>query len=326
MAQEAAKSNAVGGNRFLDEDRVTVHDPRVTAKLIRTICFARRVLRDFFFENNGLLLTGAVAYGAMLSMVPLAAVMVVFFSHFFDEKLLMEALTTELSLISPEASPMVSDVLATFLETRRLAGWIGGLALLFFSSMAFRTLENAFAIIFHRKAPSLKRSFWVSALIPYLFIGLVAAGLIVLTAMTAVVESSVGQTYVFGGFAFGLQWLASAGLHVAGFLALVLLFTTLYKVMPVTKISFRLALSGGITAALMWETLRSLLVRYFSHLSLVNDVYGSMATTIILLLTMEAAALIILLGAQVIAELQRNRRLGIPWDKDPKDLVKAAIR
>lgn len=303
-----------------------MHDSVVKGRLIRTLGFARRVLRDFFFENNGLLLTGAVAYGAMLSLVPLAAVLVVTFSHFFDEKLLMEALTAELSLISPEASPLVSGVLTTFLETRRLAGWVGGLALLFFSSMAFRTLENAFAIIFQRKAPSLKRRFWVSALLPYLFIGLVAVGLIVLTAMTAVVESSAGRTYVFGGFSFGLQWLASFGLHVAGFLGLVLLFTTLYKVMPVTKISFRLALYGGLTAAILWETLRTLLVTYFTQLSLVNDVYGSMATTIILLLTMEAAALIVLLGAQVIAELQRNRRLGIPWYKDPKDLVTAAVR
>ncbi|MDP4625366.1 MAG: YihY/virulence factor BrkB family protein [Akkermansiaceae bacterium] len=314
------------GNRFLDAGRVERHAHWVKGRLIRTLGFARRVLRDFFFENNGLLLTGAVAYGAMLSLVPLAAVLVVFFSHFFDEKLLMDALTTELSLISPEASPMVSDVLTTFLETRRLAGWVGGLALLFFSSMAFRTLENAFAIIFRRKVPSLKRSFWVSAMLPYLFIGLVAAGLIVLTAMTAVVESSAGQTYVYGGFSFGLQKFASIGLHLVGFLGLVLLFTTLYKVMPVTKISFRLALCGGLTAAILWELLRSLMVGYFSHLSLVNDVYGSMATTIILLLMMEAAALIVLLGAQVIAELQRNRRLEIPWYKDPKDLVKAAVR
>jgi membrane protein len=34
-------------------------------------------------------------------------------------------------------------------------------------------------------------------------------------------------------------------------------------------------------------------------------VYGSLATTVIVLLTLEAAALILLLGAQVIAELER---------------------
>ena len=52
---------------------------------------------------------------------------------------------------------------------------MGGLVLLFFSSMAFRVLEDAIAIIFHRPLPTLKRKFWVSALIPYLFILIVAA-------------------------------------------------------------------------------------------------------------------------------------------------------
>ena len=278
--------------------------------------FVWRVLRDFFFRNNGLLLTGAVAYNAMLSLVPLAAVLVVFFSQFFEKELLMEAITTEVALISPKATPMLVDVLETFLEKRQLAGWIGVGVLLFFSSMAFRVLENAFAIIFKRKVPSVKRKFWVSALLPYLFIGLVAVGLIVITAFTALVESSVGRTYAFGGIDIGLHWLAGSGLYVAGFVGLILLFTTLYKVMPVTRISFRLALSGGVTAAILWEILRTALVGYFTHLSFVNAVYGSMATTIILLLTMEAAALIVLLGGQVIAELQRSIHHGTPWHED----------
>lgn len=280
---------------------------------IHTLRFARRVLGDFFFRNNGLLLTGAVAYNAMLSLVPLAAVLVVIFSQFVDEKILMEAITAEVGLISPKATPMLVDVLKTFLETRKFIGWVGFGILLFFSTLAFRVLENAFAVIFHQKIPSMKRSFWISALMPYLFIGVVAAGLIVVTAITALAESTAGRTLAFGGVDIGLTWLVGGGLHIVGFIGLILLFTSLYKVMPVTKISFKLALSGGLTAAVLWEILRNVLVGYFTHLSMVNAVYGSMATTVILLLTMEAAALIVLLGAQVIAELQRSIHAGVPW-------------
>lgn len=304
---------------MLDAFEAAMHHRLVRFPFVRTFGFARRVLRDFFFVNNGLLLTSAVAYNAMLSLIPLAAVLAVVFSNFFEEKLLMDAITTEVSLISPKATGMVVGVLEGFMETRKLAGWIGLGALLFFSSMAFRVLENAFAVIFHRKAVSLKRRFWVSALLPYLFIALVAVGLIVLTAITAVIESTAGRTYALGSFDFGVQGIAAVGLYATGFLGLVLLFTTLYKVMPVTKISFRLALSGGVTAAVMWEILRNVLVSYFTHLSLVNAVYGSMATTIILLLTMEAAALIVLIGAQVIADLQRNIHAGVPWYHDLGD-------
>ena len=105
-------------------------------------------------------------------------------------------------------------------------------------------------------------------------------------------------------------------LRLVGWLGLVLLFTTLYRVMPATRVSFRLALSGGVTAAVLWEGLRFALTWYFSHLSFINAIYGSMATTIVALVTMEAAALIVLLGAQVIADLQQSLRLGKSWDVD----------
>lgn len=297
----------------------------VNLPLLRTLRFSKRVLRDFFFQNNGMLLAGSVAYNAMLSLVPLAAILIVFFSRFLDDQLLLEAIETEVSFISPRAAPMVTDILVTFVESRELVGWIGIVSLLFFSSMAFRVLENAFAIIFNKKIPDVKRRFWVSALLPYFFVGLVATGLIVLTALSAMIESSAGRRYGFGGIHFGLEWIAALGLQIVAFTGLVLLFTALYKVMPVTRISFRMALSGGITAAVLWELLRTALVGYFTHLSLVNAVYGSMATTIILLLSMEAAAFIILLGAQVIAELQRSRRRGLPWWIDVDDLPNGEV-
>ena len=75
--------------------------------------------------------------------------------------------------------------------------------------------------------------------------------------------------------------------------------------MPVGRLSLRHALIGGITAALLWEITRHVLVWYFSTLSLVNVVYGTFATVIIILLSLEAAAIILLLGAQVIAEYER---------------------
>lgn len=278
--------------------------------------FALRVLRDFFLRNNGLLLTSAVAYNALLSLIPLSAVLMVIFSQFYDKELLLESITTEVSLIAPGAAPMLTEVLEGFLSTREMAGWLGTVVLLFFSSIAFRVLENAIAIIFHQPMRTMRRRFWVSALLPYLFIGLVALGLVVLTALTAFLDTSEGRTYALGSLDFTLFRLAGTLLYLMGFFGLVLLFTTLYKLMPTTAISFRLALSGGLTAAILWEILRHLLVGYFTTMSFVSSIYGPIATTVIVLLTMEAAALIVLLGAQVIADLERSISAGTPWYED----------
>jgi uncharacterized BrkB/YihY/UPF0761 family membrane protein len=85
----------------------------------------------------------------------------------------------------------------------------------------------------------------------------------------------------------------------------ILLLSSLYLVMPIGKLAFHHALIGGITATLLWELTRHFMVWYFSTLSIVNVVYGTFATAVIILLSLEAAALILLFGAQVISEYER---------------------
>jgi YihY family inner membrane protein len=241
----------------------------------------------------------------------------VIFSHFIDETLLMETITAEVSLLAPGFAPTLTEVLTGFLRTRGLIGWVGGISLLVFSSLAFRVMEDAIAIIFNRPLPTLKRKFWVSALMPYLFILIVAGGLIGITAVNAVIDAQDQRNHQFLGIDALLQRHVNHIIYLIGVLGLVLLFTLFYKIMPVAKVSFRRALAGGLTATILWEIVRHLLVFYYTKISVVNVVYGSMATIIIVLLTLEAVSLILLLGAQVIADLQRSANAGIPWHEDP---------
>jgi membrane protein len=289
------------------------------SRMPRLLRFASRVLRDFFLRNHGLLLTGAVAFNMMLSLIPLSAVLMVGFSHFIDQKLLMESLTAELSLIAPGFTPTLTEVLAGFLENRRVVGWIGLLVLLFFSSMAFRVIEDSIAIIFHRPLPTLKRKFWVSALMPYLFILIVAGGLILVTSVNAIIDARSQLTRPFPALDRVIDNHTGHIIYLTGVLGLVLLFSLFYKIMPVAKVSFRRALAGGLTAAILWEITRHLLVAYYTKVSIVNVIYGSMATLIIALLTLETVALILLLGAQVIADLQRSANAGVSWHEDPDE-------
>lgn len=275
---------------------------------MRLICqacrFGLRTLREFFFHNHGLLLAGAVAFNMMLSLVPLCVVLIVVLSHVIDARLLVDSITAEAALIAPGLAPALNDLLEDFLRQRRWVGWIGGIALLSFSSLAFRVIEDAFAIIFHRPLPSLKRKFWRSMLMPYLFILIVAAGLLVITVFNAILDSP-------GSFADRFPLLQSLISRHVGTIAyitsvsgLILLFTLFYKILTVAHVPFRRALAGGCTAGLLWEVVRHLLVAYYSsRIPVVNLIYGSMTTLIIVLLTLEAAALILLLGAQVIANL-----------------------
>jgi membrane protein len=76
-------------------------------------------------------------------------------------------------------------------------------------------------------------------------------------------------------------------------------------VMPVGRLSLRHALIGGATAAVLWEITRHILVWYYTSMSQIQVVYGSLTTSIAVLLSVEIGALVFLLGAQVIAEYER---------------------
>ena len=89
----------------------------------------------------------------MLSLIPLSAVLMVIFSHFIDETLLMETITAEVSLLAPGFAPTLTEVLTSFLRTAGWVGWVGwvgGISLVVFSSLTFRVMEYAIAIIFNR--------------------------------------------------------------------------------------------------------------------------------------------------------------------------------
>ena len=294
-------------------------------RLPKIVRFASRVLRDFFLRNHGLLLTAAVAHNMMLSLIPLSAVLLVMFSHLFDETVLLTTITTEVSLIAPGFAPTLTEVLVGFLVSRKLIGWLGLGSLLLFSSLAFRVMEDSIAIIFHRPLQPLKRKFWVSALMPYLFILIVAVGLGGITLVNAFIDAQDQRSFTFIGFDTLLHNHLSKLIYATGLMGLVLLFTLFYKIMPVAKIRFRRALAGGLTAAILWELVRHLLVSYYAKVSIVNVLYGSMATIIVVLLIMEAVALILLLGAQVIADLQRSADAGIPWHEDPEAMPEPRV-
>ncbi|MGM0558665.1 MAG: YihY/virulence factor BrkB family protein [Myxococcota bacterium] len=282
--------------------------------------FVVRVVKHFL-DNRGILLAGGVAYNTLLSVVPLMAVIILGLSNFYDSQRLISIIRAELGLIIPGQADEIAQAVQTVLDSRSLVGGVGILVLLFFSSLAFRMLEEAIASIFKVPDHVEGRSFWVSALIPYIYMVLFAVGIIFLTATNTMLEALAGHNMSFFGWTLSMAEAPRIGLYVLGLAGLSLLFTSIYKVLPVIEIQFSRALVGGVTAAVLWEIVRRILGWYFQSISLVGIIYGSLATVIIVLLGMEVAAIIILLGAQVIAELEMAADAKVPWYEDPRDTL-----
>ena len=266
--------------------------------------FLGRALRDFR-RNQGLLLSGAVAYYTLLSIVPLMALVLVGLSHLVDEQALLVSVSDHLELLLPREAAAITAQVSAFLGQRHVVGWTGMVVLVFFSTLAFSVLEAAMSVIFYHRVRHAKRHFLVSLLMPLGFVLLVGVSVFLVTFISGAVHALDEQGVTVFGYTWQLGTVTGAVLYLLGVLGLILLMTALYLVLPAGRIEPRHALVGGIVAGVLWEIVRHVLTWYFSTLSLVNVIYGSLATAVVALLSLEIAAIIFLFGAQVIAEFER---------------------
>ncbi len=265
--------------------RYVIHNP---------LTFIRQVFHGFR-ANQGFLLSGAIAYYTLLSIIPMIALILVVLSQFQEPADLLAALREYLVLVTPSQTDAVINQIQVFLQNWKVIGILGFVLLLFFSAFAFTALENAMSVIFFHRVKIKRRHFLISAVIPYVYILLLAIGLMIVSMVSGYLRT---HEWSQGG-------VQSFMIYLLGVSGEIVLLTSLYLVMPVGRLSIRHALIGGITAALLWEATRHVLVWYFSTLSLVNVIYGTFTAAIVILISLEAAAIILLLGAQVIAEYER---------------------
>ena len=126
---------------------------RNAAKALRQpSAFALAILKQFR-ANQGLLLAGAVAYYALLSLVPLLILVVLTLTHIFEEADVLSTVGASLEFVVPGQSGALVGELRNFLAHRQTVGPVLLVMMLFFSSLAFTVLENAMSVIFfHRVA------------------------------------------------------------------------------------------------------------------------------------------------------------------------------
>jgi YihY family inner membrane protein len=266
--------------------------------------FALRVLRAFR-ANQALLLAGAVAYYTLLSIVPLLILILIVLSEIIDRDALLATLGRYLEWLIPGQSAAVVAELARFLDHRGVIGWVLLATLVFSSSLAFTVLENAMSVIFLHRVATRRRHFLVSAIIPYCYIVFLGCGLLLMTLVSGSIQALGAETMDFLGRSWSLRGASGGLLYLLGVSGEIFVLTSIYLVMPVGPLSWRHALIGAVTATVLWEITRHILVWYFGTLSQISVVYGSLTTAIVVLASLDIAATLLLLGAQVIAEYER---------------------
>lgn len=207
-------------------------------------------------------------------------------------------------MVPGESTTLVGDLTA-LLSHEQTVGPVLVVTMLLSSALAFTVLENAMSVILSHRVAIHRRHFFVSAAMPYFFILRLAIGFVIVTVVAAGLALLATRPIMVFGLPHLLGDYTNAVLYMMGVVGEALMLTAAYLVMPVGPPSWRHALIGGVTAAALWEGTRHLLVWYLTSVSRIHVVYGSFTTAIAALLTVETAAIVLLFGAQVIAEYER---------------------
>jgi uncharacterized BrkB/YihY/UPF0761 family membrane protein len=235
-----------------------------------------------------LLLAGALAYYALLSIVPLLILTVIALSHVIDQTELLQTLGRYLEWLIPGQSGVLIVELSNFLDHREVMGWVLLVTMLFFSSLAFTVLENAMSVILHHRVAIRRRRFLVSAVIPYCYILLLGLGLLLVTLVAGGLKAMGQEQVEFLGRNWSLGGMSGMLLYLLGVAGEIFILTSIY----------------------------------FATLSQVGTVYGSLTTAIVVLLSFELASTLLMFGAQVIAEYERIGRALSPALPEPMRLDK----
>ena len=228
---------------------------RATKVLQRPGAFGLAVIKGFR-ANQGVLLAGAVAYYTLLSLVPLLILALMVLSHLFAEDQVLLILREYLEFVVPGQSNALVQELRTFLAHREVVGGFLLVTMLFFSALAFTILENAMSVIFVHRVAIKRRHFLVSAIMPYLFVLFLGAGLLVVTLVASMLQFVGTRSIVILGQVHSLDRVSAVLLYLLGLTGEALLLSAIYLVMPVGRLSLRHALIGGATATLLWEITR----------------------------------------------------------------------
>ena len=192
--------------------------------------FLLRVLRAFK-RNQGLLLSGAVAYYTLLSIVPMSILALIVLSQFIEGEQLFHTLSTYLEMVIPGYAATLTEQVRVFIEHRKVIGIIGFLVMLFFSSIAFKVLENAMSVIFFHRVRIKRRNLFISVLIPYVYIFLMGLGILLVSFIAAAIETLESRQLIIFGWSLSLEGTSGVALYIMGIMGSDSVILTLKSIM-----------------------------------------------------------------------------------------------
>jgi membrane protein len=247
-----------------------------------------------FREDRLALTASSLTFTSVISLVPLATVMLALFSAFPMFSTLQETLQRYFvaSLVPDTIARPVLGAITQFSSRASRLGVVGLVALVVSAIALMLTMDRALNAIWRvrRPRPIAQRVliYWAAMTLGPLLLGVsVAATSFALSAS----RGYLGEVPRGLGLVFGVGEFVAVSLGVAA----------LFHYVPNTHVRWRHALVGGVFVAIGFAISKRLLALYFGTVPTYSMIYGAFATVPIFLIWIYLSWIVVLLGAVLAA-------------------------
>ncbi len=260
-----------------------------------------------FFITRATEASASIAYYFLFSLFPLLIFLVVIGSFFLEEREVNHEILIWLTHFFPAASDFIEQNLDVVIAQRRSAGITAIVGLMWAGSGAFNILARNIDRAWRTAHP---RNFFGTRMVAFAMI----SAMVILLFVSLFFSTTVSLLPLAGAWLDGLiteQNALTAFLRNTLFpvILTLLMFTSLYRWIPSSRVRWVEALWGGVVATIGWRLAGAGFGWYLtSGLSNFQVVYGSLGTVIVLLLWVFISSLITLFGAHLSAAIAHHRR------------------
>lgn len=275
--------------------------------MLRIYGIVRRVLANAWAQNLNVMAAGIGLY-AFLALLPFAASVAIIYGMFAPPHAVKSGVRAMLFMAPDRSQELVANRLADI-----IGGWTGGPQALilglvlatYAAARAARSILSALNLIhgFDRRG-FIKR--WLASLAICL-----AGGIVMLLALLAIATSSYLDDLIPGSQE---GWLMTQVAFWSGLAATVsILLALLFNFAPNgPSRPWPGVMPGAVAASVLWLAGSVAFTAYVPVFARYDVIYGSLAAAVVLQLWLYASAFVLLLGAQLNVELERDREGGEP--------------
>ena len=283
---------------------------RAIMQRLRRVIALRLIARTLqeMSDDDATHMAAAMSYYALISLFPLMLGLISITSFFLEDGPTQQTVVDWVSSFLPGSESLVEANIDIVLDSR---GTIGAFALmgLFWTGSAIfggitRSINRAWDVhqdwpLYISKARQLLMAF--------------LTGFLVLFSVSITTFLRVYERFVSVNFPYAEVLVQTSSifiLYVSSFVLVMMVFLMLYKFVPNTKTHWRYIWIGAVVAAALFEITKNLFIWYLNTFTDFGNVYGTLASVVVLLLWAYLSGLFLILGAELSSEYERIRRGG----------------